>query len=76
MDTTFMNSRSSKTSDPNRLVLLYMEKYKKSCKNNKLKLSTPTWNKEFELPDGAYSRLFIYLIFKIISSILSKNIKK
>ena len=29
MDTTFMNSRISKTSDPNRLVLLYMEKYKK-----------------------------------------------
>ena len=29
MDTTFMNSRNSKTSDPNRLALLYMEKYKK-----------------------------------------------
>ena len=25
---------------------------KKSCKNNEFKLSAPTWNEEFELPDG------------------------
>ena len=34
---------------------LYMEKYKKSCKNNKFKMSAPTWNKEFELTYGSYS---------------------
>ena len=28
---------------------------KKSCKNNKLKISDPKQNKEFELPDGLYS---------------------
>ena len=28
---------------------------KKSCKNNKFKISAPTWNEEFELPDGSYS---------------------
>ena len=28
-----------------------MEKYK----NNKFKISTPTWSEEFELPDGSYS---------------------
>ena len=28
---------------------------KKSYKNNKFKISTPTWNEEFELPDGLYS---------------------
>ena len=28
---------------------------KKSYKNNKFKISAPTWNKEFELPDGSYS---------------------
>ena len=28
---------------------------KKSCKNNKFKISCPTWNEEFELPDGSYS---------------------
>ena len=24
-------------------------------KNNKFKVSVPTWNEEFELPDGSYS---------------------
>ena len=28
---------------------------KKSCKNNKFKLSAPTWNEEFELPEASYS---------------------
>ena len=33
-----------------------MEKYmKKSYKNNKFKISTPTWNYKFELLDEAYS---------------------
>ena len=31
-----------------------MEKYKKVYKN-KLKTSAPTWDEEFELPDGSYS---------------------
>ena len=34
---------------------------KKSHKNNKCKISAPTWNKKFDLPDGSscvrYSRL-------------------
>ena len=28
---------------------------KKSYKNNKFKISVPTWNEEFELPDKTYS---------------------
>ena len=28
---------------------------KKSYKNNKFKISAPTWNEEFKLPDGSYS---------------------
>ena len=28
---------------------------KKLCQNNKFKISAPTWNEEFELPDGSYS---------------------
>ena len=28
---------------------------KKSYKNNKFKISAPTWNEEFELTDGSYS---------------------
>ena len=32
---------------------------KKSYKNNKFKISTPTWNETFELPDGSYSVSYI-----------------
>ena len=28
---------------------------KKSYKSNKFKISAPTWNEQFELPDGSYS---------------------
>ena len=28
---------------------------KKSYKKNRFKMSAPTWNEEFELPDGSYS---------------------
>ena len=42
---------------------------KKSYKNNKFKISAPTWNEEFELPDGSYSvsdiqDYFAYIIKK------------
>ena len=45
-----------------------MEKYKKI--NNKFKISAPTWNEEFELPDGSYSvsdiqDYFEYIIKKL-----------
>ena len=28
---------------------------KKECNNNKFKISVPTWNETFDLPDGSYS---------------------
>ena len=28
---------------------------KSSCNNNRFKISGPTWNEEFKLPDGSYS---------------------
>ena len=34
---------------------MHGKKIKKSYKNNKFKISAPTWNEEFELPDGSYS---------------------
>ena len=37
---------------------------KSSYNNNKFKISVPTWNDTFELPDGLYS----YQIFRIILS--------
>ena len=39
---------------------------KKSYKNNEFKLSAPTWNGEFELPDGSYSVSYIQGCFKYI----------
>ena len=43
-----------------------MEKYKKLYKNNKFKISAPTWNEEFELPDGSHSVLDIQGYFEYI----------
>ena len=37
------------------LVYTIHGKTKKSYKNNKFKISAPTWNDQFELPDGSYS---------------------
>ena len=77
MDTIFMNSGNSKTSDPDRLLFNLSDKMnlkrkdkdvalsnlsiyytwkniRGSYKNNKLKTSAPTWNKEIELPEGSY----------------------
>ena len=78
MDTIFMNSENSKTSDPHSLFLNLSDKInlkrsdkyvalsnlsiyytwkniKKSYKNNTFRISSPIWNKEFELSDGSYS---------------------
>ena len=78
MDTIFMNSENSKTSEPHILKLKFTDKLdlridkkvislsnlsiyytwnniKSSHNNNKFKISAPTWNEEFTLPDGSYS---------------------
>ena len=78
MNTTFMNSENSKTSEYHVLVLkltdqLYLKRgqkavalsnlsiyytwnnMKSSYNNNRFKISAPTWNEEFALPDGSYS---------------------
>ena len=79
INTVFMNSKNSKSSDRHRPLfnlndkinnLKKSNKYialsnlniyytwnniKKSCENNKFKISAPTWNEDFELPDGSYS---------------------
>ena len=39
---------------------------KKSYKKNKFKISAPTWNEEFELPDGSYSVSDIQVYFEYI----------
>ena len=38
------------------LSIYYTWKNIKSiCKNNKFKISAPTWNETFDLPDGSYN---------------------
>ena len=76
METFFMNSKNSKTNEPNRfkydlidkldlknpiknialanLSIYYTWKNVKSIyKNNKFKISAPTWNEAFDLPCGS-----------------------
>ena len=37
------------------LAFITRGKTKSSYNNNKFKISVPTWNDKFELPDGSYS---------------------
>ena len=47
---------SDKHVAPQKLIyLLHVENGRKQLKNNEFKIITPTWNDEFELPDGSYS---------------------
>ena len=40
---------------PNLSIYYIWKNIKKSCKNNKFKISDSTWNEVFELPDRSYS---------------------
>ena len=78
METFFMNTKNSKTSEPHsfkynlidkldlknpnknmalaNLSISYTWKNVKSIyNNNKFKISAPTWNETFDLPDGSYN---------------------
>ena len=49
------------------LSIYYTQKnIKSSYNNNKFKISAPTWNDKFELPDGSYSILDIQEYFEYI----------
>ena len=43
-----------------------MENIKKAYKKNEFKISAPTWNENFKLPDGSYSLLDIQYYFEYI----------
>ena len=49
---------------------------KSSYNNNKFKISAPTWNDEFELPDGSYSVSDIQDYFKYILKKHGENTNK
>ena len=89
METIFMNTENSKTSEPHRFKLDLTDKLnlkdpkknmaladlsiyytwkniKSEYKNNKFKISAPTWNDTFDLPDGSYSIVDIQDYFEFI----------
>ena len=97
MDTVFMNSEKSKTSEPHILILKLTDKLdlkrgekiialsnlsihytckniKSSYNNNKFKISAPTWNDKFKLPDGSYSASNIQDYFEYILKKHGENI--
>ena len=47
---------------------------KSSYNNNKFKISPPTWNEEFQLPDGSYSISDIQDYFKYVLKKHSENV--
>ena len=103
MDTIFMNSENSRTSEYHVLVLKLADKLdlrsgqksvalsnlsiyytweniKTSYKNNKFKISAPTWSDESELPDGSHSisdiqDYFEYILKKHSGSVDNPSIK-
>ena len=89
METIFMNTENSKTSEPHRFKLDLTDKRnlknsnkdmdlanlsnsytwknnKSTYNNNKFKISAPTWNDTFDLPDGSYSISDIQDYFEFI----------
>ena len=97
MDTIFMNSENSRTSEYHVLLLKLVDKLdlrgdqknvassnlsiyytwrniKSSYKNNKFKISAPTWSDEFELLDGSYSISDIQDYFEYILKKHSKSV--
>ena len=66
MDTIFINSKNSETSDPHRLLLNLTDRMKIPYKIDKFKISALTWNEQSELPDGSYSVSDIQDYFKYI----------
>ena len=103
MDTIFMDSENSRTSEYHVLVLKLTDKLdlrrakktvalsnlsiyytwknvKSSYKNNKFKISAPTWSEEFKLPDGSYSvsdiqDYFEYILKKHSESVDNPSIR-
>ena len=77
MDTIFINTKNSKTTEPHRFRLYFTykldlrrnktialanlsihytwENIKSKYNSNIFKISSPTWNETFDLPDGSYT---------------------
>ena len=68
--------RGQKTVALSNLSIYYTWKnIKNSYNNNKFKISVPTWNEEFELPDGSYSISNIQDYFEYILKNYSESVE-
>ena len=73
--------RGQKTVTLSNLSIYYTRKNIKSSYNyNKFKISSPTWNEDFELPDGSYSisdiqDYFEYILKKHSESVDNPSIR-
>ena len=66
--------RSGKYIPLSNLNIYYTWKYiKNKCKNNRFIISAPTWNDEFELPDGSH---FVSDVQDCLEYILRKHREK
>ena len=76
MDTIFINSENSKTSEPHVFILRYFtqKNIKSSYNKDKFEISAPTWNDKFELRDGSYSVSNIQDYFEYILKKHGENI--
>ena len=97
MDTIFLNSENTRTSeyyvlvyklpdkfdlrrDQNSIALSSLSIYytwkniKSSCNSNKFKISAPTWEDEFQLPDGSYLISDVQDYFEYILKKHNKNV--
>ena len=67
--------RGQKTVALSNLSIYYTWKnIKSSYNNNRFKISAPTWNEKFELPDGSYSVSDIQDYFEYILKKHSENV--
>ena len=89
METIFMNTENSKTSESNKFAYHFTDKLnlkkpnknialanlsmyytwknvKSGYNNNKFKISAPTWNNTFDVPDGSYSIAALQNYFEYI----------
>ena len=58
------------------VFIIHWRNIKSSYNNNKFKISEPTWNDNFELPDGSYSVSDIQDYFEYILKMHGENTDK
>ena len=76
MNTIFMNSENLLQQFVIISIYYTWEKIKSTCNSNKFKISAPTWNDKFELPNGSYFASNIQDYFEYILKTHGENIDK